>query len=131
MLCESIICGEKAELSEAMSLAAMAEALYVSVTLESRQLGNVQACFELWTEAARLFSELCDQWTDVQTDDPSIVWLRGRLRRFYELAQDRVSLYSINEAERWKYQARKDTELETAFGDRLNLTVEETQHYSA
>ena len=79
----------------------------------------------------RLFSELCDQWTDVQTDDPSIVWLRGRLRRFYELAQDRVSLYSINEAERWKYQARKDTELETAFGDRLNLTVEETQHYSA
>jgi len=101
------------------------------VTLESRQLGNVRACFELWTEAARLFSELCDQWTDVQTDDPSIVWLRGRLRRFYELAQDRVSLYSINEAERWKYQARKDTELETAFGDRLNLTVAETQHYSA
>jgi hypothetical protein len=118
LLTESIVCGEKAELSEAMSLAAMVESLYITATLESRQLGQVQACFELWAEVARLFDELYVWWIDVRTDDPSIVWLRSRIRHFRELAQDRCELYNVSERERLIYAANREIGLETAFGER-------------
>lgn len=72
MLTESILCGEKAELSEALSLAAMAESLYITVTLESRELGKIADCRRLWVEIARLYDELCGAWTKVDSLDSSI-----------------------------------------------------------
>jgi hypothetical protein len=111
MLSESIICGEKAELSEALSLVAMAESLYVTATLESRALGKIADCRQLWVEVAELFGELCDSWTDVKSGDPSVEWLRGRLRRLLELSADRCELYSITEKERRAHAKCKESEM--------------------
>ena len=120
MLTESVMCGEKAELSEAMSLAAMVESLYVTATLESRQLGQVDACHRLWADTARLFSELCDAWAGIESDDASIAWLRRRLTHFMELALDRCELYSITESARRVHVKRKafDSDSEYSFGTR-------------
>ena len=118
MLSESILCGEKVELSEALSLAAMAESLYVTATLESRALGKIADCHQLWIGATELFTELHDSWVGIESGDPSVEWLRGRLRRLLELSADRCELYSITEAERLKHAARRDVELETAFSER-------------
>jgi hypothetical protein len=118
LLVSEIAGGQSPDYAEVLSLAAMAESLYVTATLESRQLGNVQACHQLWAEVARLFNELCNGWTDVRSDDQSIVWLKSRLNHFQNLCRDRTSLYTISEAERRQYQQRRSIEVETSFGER-------------
>jgi hypothetical protein len=65
--------------AEVLSLAAIAQSLFVSTTLESRTLDRVEDCRQLWSEAARLFGELCDSWAGIESGDQSIAWLRGRL----------------------------------------------------
>jgi hypothetical protein len=106
-LTESIICGEKVELSEAMSLGAMAEPLYITATLESRALGKIADCHQLWSEAAGLFSELCDSWNGIESGEQSIAWLCGRLAHYRSLCEDRRGLYSITEEERSEYAERR------------------------
>jgi hypothetical protein len=118
LLVADVVAGKPTDQTEVLSLMAMAESLYVTATLESRQLGNVQACHQLWAEVARLFNELCNGWTDVRSDDQSIVWLKSRLNHFQNLCRDRTSLYTISEAERRQYQERRSIEVETSFGER-------------
>jgi hypothetical protein len=118
LLRASVTAGEPIDQAEVLSLMAIAQSLYITATLESRQLGNVQACHQLWAEVARLFNELCNGWTDVRSDDQSIVWLKSRLNHFQNLCRDRTSLYTISEAERRQYQQRRSIEVETSFGER-------------
>lgn len=107
-------------LAEVISLGSQAESLYVTVAIESRRLGQVRQCFELWRDATALFSELHDSWTDVAADDQSIQWLRGRLAHFREMAEDRTSLYNVSESARRVYAKRKafDSDSEYSFGTR-------------
>ena len=109
---------ESVDQAEVLSLAAMAQAFFVSITLESRQLGRVEACHELWTEAAQLFDGLSGAWVQVDSDDPQIEWLRSRLTHFASLARDRVALYDVSERQRLANAARRDVGLETAFSER-------------
>jgi hypothetical protein len=62
LLRQSIAAGEQIPPAEILSLAAAVEALYISTTLESRQLGDIAKCYQLWREIAALFAELCDSW---------------------------------------------------------------------
>ena len=94
-------------LAEVISLGSQAEALYVTATLESRALGKIADCRQLWVEVAELFGELCDSWTDIKSGDPSVAWLRGRLHRLLELCRDRTSLYNISEQDRSEYAERR------------------------
>jgi hypothetical protein len=100
LLRQSVMAGEPIDLAEVLSLAAMAQALFISVTLESRTLEWVNECYELWAEAARLFGELCDSWAGVESGEQSIAWLRGQLTHYHELCEDRMSLYSEGRARR-------------------------------
>ena len=79
LLRADVISGEPIDQSEVWSLGAMATALFISVTIESRTLDRVDAARELWSETARLFTELCESWASIDCDDPSITWLRARL----------------------------------------------------
>lgn len=114
---QSIAVGEQISPAEILSLAAAIEAIYISVTLESRQMDRVRDCHLLWSELAQLLGELCASWTDVASDDPNVVWLRGRLQHYLELTRDRVELYSVSESERRKFQERRSIEVETSFGE--------------
>jgi hypothetical protein len=118
LLRASVSAGEPIDQTEVLSLAAMAQSLFVTVTVESRKFDRVNACHQLWTEAAKLFSELCDSWAGIESDDPQVKWLRGRLTHFAELCRDRTSLYAISERERSEYQERRSIEVETSFGER-------------
>jgi hypothetical protein len=123
--------GTTVELSEVVELAASVRSLYNLATLASRESGQIDQCHALWAETRKQFETLCQACADVPQDGELVSWHRAQLEHLYELAQDRVELYTISEAERREYQERKDTELETALGERSKLTVEETQHYSA
>jgi hypothetical protein len=114
-----VTAGEPIDQAEVLSLMAIAQSLFVSTTLESRTLDRVEDCHKLWTEAARLFSELCDSWAGIpESHDPNIHWLRGRLEHYRSLCEDRESLYSISERERLAHVARKEIGLESAFSER-------------
>jgi hypothetical protein len=99
---------------------AIAHSLFVSTTLESRTLDRVDACHQLWSEAARLFSELCDSWTGIESTDPGVQWLRGRLAHYRELCEDRCELYHVTESARRLYAKRKvfDSDSEYSLGTR-------------
>jgi hypothetical protein len=104
--------GEPVDNVEILSLMAIAEALFVTVTIENRKLDRVDACHQLWSEAARLFGELHDPWTVVpELGEQSIMWLRGRLARYRSLCEDRCGLYSITEKERRAYAKCRETEM--------------------
>ena len=114
LLRASVITGEPIDQAEILSLMAIAEALYISVTMESRTLGSVDACHQLWSQAARLFNELCDSWTGIEVREPSITWLRGRLAHYRSLCDDRRGLYSITESDRREHAKCKESEMRSA-----------------
>jgi hypothetical protein len=118
LLRASVAAGEPIDQAEVLSLAAAIQSIYISVALESRALGRIDACHQLWAEAAGLFSELCDSWVGIDSDDPQVHWLRGRLTHFASLARDRMSLYDVSERERLAHAARRDIGLESAFSER-------------
>jgi hypothetical protein len=74
---------------EVLSLASQAQSLFISTTLESRLLGSVDKCHQLWSEAAGLFSELCDSWAGIES------------------CVDRCELFSITEEDRSEYAERR------------------------
>ena len=63
LLAAAIAAGEPPEHAEILSLAAAVQAIYLSVTLEARELGRIDACYALWHETAGLFTDLCSAWT--------------------------------------------------------------------
>jgi len=80
---------------EILDVATNARALFTLSTLACRELGRIQACFELWTETAALFGELCSSWSGAMTNDlPQVRWLVAELERCRELSADRVETYS-------------------------------------
>jgi hypothetical protein len=60
LLVADITAGKPIDQTEVLSLAAAIQSIYISVALESRALGRIDACHQVWSEAAGLFSELCD-----------------------------------------------------------------------
>ena len=118
LLRQSLAAGETVPPAEILSLAAAVEAIYISVTLESRQLDRVDACHKLWSQAAELFAELTQAWVDVASNDTSIIWLRGRITHFADLASDRAQLYSVNEKDRRKYREGREIGSEYSFSNR-------------
>jgi hypothetical protein len=111
LLRAQVTAGEPIDQAEVLSLMAIAQSLFVSTTLESRTLNRVDDCRQLWTEAARLFSELCDSWAGIESADPQFKWLRGRLEHYQSLCEDRESLYSISERERLLHARSKESEM--------------------
>jgi hypothetical protein len=92
---------------EILDMAANARALFTLSTVACRELGRIQACFELWTETAELFDELSSRWSGVMTDDlPRIRWLVTELERCRELSADRVETHSEG-WDRRRYVKRK------------------------
>jgi hypothetical protein len=115
LLVSSVIAGEVPEHSEVVNLVAAVQAIYITATLESRELGRVDACHQLWTEVAKLFDELSQAWAQIDSDEGQIVWLRARLIHFASLARDRTELYDISEVERAQFwERKKDAPEETA-----------------
>jgi hypothetical protein len=106
LLATSVTAGEAVPPSEILSLAAGAQAIFITATLESRAFDRVHDHFMLWSELSQLFAELCDSWTNVQSSDPDITWLRGRLEHFRDLCCDRTELYYEGRARR-RYVKRK------------------------
>jgi hypothetical protein len=100
-----------------LSLAAAVEAVFISATLESRGLARVKDCQALWTGVAQLFGELVQVWTDLDSDDPSINWLRARLEHFRTRAQDQTELYKVSEKERQRHAKNRGSAIES-FGVR-------------
>jgi hypothetical protein len=125
LLAQSALTGEAPDNAEIMSLAAAAQALYISATLESRALGRIDACHRLWRETAALFAELCDSWTGVQSTDPAVRWLRSQLEHYRSLCEDRCDLYRVSESERRVYAKRKafDSDSEYSFGTRGEIAA--------
>lgn len=113
--------GRPVPASEALSLAAAVQAIYLTATMESRRLQRVKACHELWTEIARLFDELCSAWVGADSDDPQIQWLCGRLEHFRTLAIDRTQLYEIRASERRRHALCREDAAQS-FGQRNEST---------
>ena len=109
LLAAAIAAGEPPEHAEILSLAAAVQAIYLSVTLEARELGRIDACYALWHETAGLFTDLCSAWTrEPAHPDPDIQWLKSRLEHFQSLALDRVELYAVSQADRRQFAEIKD-----------------------
>jgi hypothetical protein len=54
---------------EVLSLAATAQVISISATLESRSLDRVKDCHALWTRIAELFREQTEAWIGVSCDE--------------------------------------------------------------
>ena len=128
LLRQSVVSGEVIPAGEILSLAATAQAIFISVTLESRALAHVKDRHRVWAEAAGLFAELCACWTDVDStessgsvDDMQIHWLSHRLRHFRDLALEQTRLYSISETERRRHARDRGASVES-FGVRSEIT---------
>jgi hypothetical protein len=123
LLRAGVSAGEPIDQTEVLSLAAMAQSLFVTATIESRRLDRVEDCRRLWGETARVFEELCSAWAGVQSDDSSVAWLRGRLEHYRSLCVDRVELFSITESARREFAERRaaDSDNEHAFGTRGDI----------
>jgi hypothetical protein len=121
----SVSAGEPVDQTEVLSLASMAQSLFVTATIESRRLDRVEDCRRLWRETAHLFEELCSTWADVTSNDPNIHWLRGRLVHYRSLCVDRCELYRVTENERRVYAKRKalDSDSEYSFGTRGEIAA--------
>jgi hypothetical protein len=107
LLRASLIAGEPVDQTEVLSLAAMAQSLFVTTTIESRRLDRVENCRRLWGETAQVFEELCSAWSEVASNDLNIHWLRGQLEHYRSLCEDRHGLYSITEEDRSEYAERR------------------------
>jgi hypothetical protein len=124
ILRRSLAAGEQIPPAEILSLASAAEAIFITATLESRQLDRVRDCHQLWSRVAELFGELTQTWVDVTSDDANIVWLRGRLTHFMELALDRMELYQPEGADRKRLVANKrEADAEHSFSTRGEIVV--------
>jgi hypothetical protein len=106
-----------------LDLAINARALFVLSTLACRELGGIQACFDLWMETQELFSKLCSSWSGVMTDPlPQVHWLVAELARLRELSTDRHSLYTSSEQQRLQHvEIRGDVDFEDTFNQRHAL----------
>ncbi len=114
---------EPVEPTELLSLAAMGHSLFISVVLESRQLGDVKKCHKLWTETAQFFEELCWDWAGIDAAEANIVWLLAKLQRYRDLARERVSIYTVNESARRAYNERKAADSEYSFQTRGEIAA--------
>jgi hypothetical protein len=122
LLREDIARGEAVPIDEILSLAAAAQAIYLTATIESRELDGITQCHKLWADVAKLFDELCAPWTDVKTDEEQIQWLLARLRRYRDLALDRVSIYEVTTSQRVAHsRTRADINFEMSHRQRHNL----------
>ena len=113
LLIASVTVGETVDLTEVLSLASMAQSLFITTTLASRESGRIDNCRQLWKETAQVFEELCLTWANTTSDDQSITWLRGRLEHFRLLCEDRTSLYNVTESERRGHAKCRESELRT------------------
>ena len=111
LLRTSVVAGEPIDQAEVLSLTAMAQSLFVTITIESHALDRVSDCFSLWTEASELFNALRDSWVNVDSDDPQVKWLRGRLAHYAELCQDRRLLYRVSESDRVAFSSCRESEM--------------------
>src|SRR5260370_1082656 len=121
MLRASVTTGGPVDQAEILSLAAMAQALFITATIESRRSGRGDVCHQLWGEVAQLFEALVGVWAGVESADPAIDWLRGRFTHFASMARDRVELYQVTERERCTHAANRDADFETAFSARHGI----------
>jgi hypothetical protein len=123
LLRASVAAGEPIDQAEILSLIALSHSLFVSITLESRTFDRIDKCHALWSEAAGLFSELCDSWTGIESDDPSVAWLHDRLEHYRLLCEDRCELYHVTESARRVYAKRKAfaSDSEYSFGTRGDI----------
>jgi hypothetical protein len=107
--------------AEVLSLAAAAQAIFISATLTSRELERIQDCHALWSELSQLFEDLCNSWTGIDAREESIIWLRARLRHFRDLAQDRKEMFSVTEKDRRRHGRTRDAQIES-FTERNEIT---------
>jgi hypothetical protein len=122
LLREDIARGEAVPIDEILSLAAAAQAIYLTATIESRDLNSVAQCHELWSQVTKMFDELCRAWTDVRTDCEQIRWLLARLRRYRDLSLDRVSIYEVTTSQRLRHaKTRGDVDLGSSFTERHEI----------
>ena len=117
LLVTEVAAGVEMPEAEVLSLAAAAEAIYLTATLESRELERIADHHKIWLKVFRLFDELTQAWANIEPDEESIEWLRGRLPAFAGFGSDRVEMFSISEKERLKHVKARDSSIET-FGTR-------------
>ena len=120
MLRTAAASGEVVAVSRAADLVAAIQATYIVTSVRARELALVQDRRELWDGLAQLFNELCACWSGVGDDDPSIVWLRDRLRHFQSLAHEQVRLYSVSDSERLRHAANRGSSIERHNGSEPN-----------
>jgi hypothetical protein len=121
LLRADITSGRPIDHAEILSLAALAQALFVTVTVESRTLDKVDDCRRLWSEAAGLFEELCSSLADINSDDLSVQWLRGRLIHLRDQAADRKEMFTVSLKERLRHAADRGADFETSFTERHSI----------
>lgn len=112
--------GAPIDQAEILSLAALAQALFVTVTIESRTLDKVDDCRALWAEATGLFEELCSSLADLNSD-LSVRWLRSRLIHFRDQAADRKEMFTISERARLEHAKNRGADFETSFTERHSI----------
>ena len=103
LLHESVALGKESPVDEILSLASGVQALFIVVTLASRELAHIEDRRELWSEVADLFDELCSLWADAGSDDPRIRWLVQRLAQCQELALEEARIYGVRPSERRRH----------------------------
>lgn len=113
LLRKTVALREDVPVSEVLSLAAGAQVIFISTTIYSRELAHVKDRRELWSGVASLFSDLGNCWTDVDSDDLQIQWLRDRLEHFENLAREQKELHVITSNERRKHAADRGASVET------------------
>jgi hypothetical protein len=121
LLRADITSGKPIDQAEILSLAALAQALFVTVTIESRTLDRVVDCHGLWKEATGLFEELCSSLADINSDDQAINWLRSRLIHFRDQAADRKEMFTVSLKERLRHAADRGADFETSFTERHSI----------
>jgi hypothetical protein len=122
---EDIARGEAVPIDEILSLAAAAQAIYLTATIESRDLDSVAKCHELWCRVTKMFDELCRAWTDVKTDLEQIRWLLARLCRYRDLAQDHAEIYEVTTSQRRRHtKIWGDAEVEYSFEHRHGIEAQ-------
>ena len=99
--------GQVAPVGEVLSLIALAQSLYVMTTLTTRSMDRIDDCRRVWTETAAVLDEVLKVWRGVQSDDPNVLWMLGKIEHFRSLAFDRVEMFSISEKERVAHAANR------------------------
>jgi hypothetical protein len=113
LLHQSVASGKESPVDEILSLASGVQALFIVVTLASRELAHIEDRRALWAEVADLYDELCLLWSDPGSDDPRIKWLTGKLRDLRALAQDEARIYEIRPSERKRHAMCREDDVST------------------